>query len=873
MTVQTNTNVASFLGNGAATYPIGFKFNSAADLVVQKTVIATGVTTTLTLNSDYSVAGASVEEGGSITFSQAPTSAESIKVTRVVDLLQLTDLRNQGKFYAEVHEAVFDKLVMIDQQQQTEIDDANARSDEAVATANAANAKSDQAVAKAAQNLIDMQAQYDAFEQGASLVIIGDYAPGLVVDGYNKIFRKDGEFYRAKAELTLPYQLTGDWATDSAYLVGVGDAVLRQDLTTADGADMVGYKGRTVADKLGDVANIMDYGAVADGVTDDAPALRAAMAALVAKGGGYLYLPAGTYYLNSGDPRGMAMLPITGKNEFYTVCEIGDGVTVYGDGDATVIKYESNRVGEYLSPNSVDGIYRGDVGALFANFRVRANNNTPYAVGSFHVRDFRVLYTPLLNQTKDYIDGQVVRIYSNSGEVANGNFTVKNVNVTSNPGHQCFSYEKVDSFDASDNRIYSPGYSSNPSNSDHSVFFITGTKARYAGNQCFGAVPDKNSTFFESHCLYNDITGNLCFGMNVFANAVSQVVHPGAAYDFSQFRIAHNYARQCKTFVMDFCYTANRKSSLEILNNNILLLAATVNDPEAIVRFANDTGSPPADILPTDLIIIRGNTVDFVESTGLEVAYATSFDALINHSQVSHLVVENNEVRKARRAVVNIEGTKIVSARIANNRLLNACHRGNGTADESGRASRAAIMCTLSPGSILDRLEVERNTISNAYSGASVAYALLVANFFGASAATKFVVKWNTVLGGTTRNVFVDAQGANTHAADTFEIDHTHTVFDAASSYAELVSCGAPLTAIKAGSVGRHLDVTALMVGSGGSKSPKVEAHGSAAPVARYWFVGNVMHNTAPAPSGAMGWVCTVAGTPGTWKAFGTIAA
>ena len=67
MTVQTNTNVASFLGNGAATYPIGFKFNSAADLVVQKTVIATGVTTTLTLNSDYSVAGASVEEGGSIT--------------------------------------------------------------------------------------------------------------------------------------------------------------------------------------------------------------------------------------------------------------------------------------------------------------------------------------------------------------------------------------------------------------------------------------------------------------------------------------------------------------------------------------------------------------------------------------------------------------------------------------------------------------------------------------------------------------------------------------------------------------------------------------------------------------------------------------
>lgn len=259
MTVQTNTNVASFLGNGAATYPIGFKFNSAADLVVQKTVIATGVTTTLTLNSDYSVAGAGVEEGGSITFSQAPTSAESIKVTRVVDLLQLTDLRNQGKFYAEVHEAVFDKLVMIDQQQQTEIDDANAKSDEAVATANAANAKSDQAVAKAAQNLIDMQAQYDAFEQGAALYVIGDYAAGLVISAYNKIFRKDGEFYRAAASLDLPYTLTGNWATESVNFVSVGDDVLRQDLANATdpakGATMVAYGYGTVADTLDEIVS------------------------------------------------------------------------------------------------------------------------------------------------------------------------------------------------------------------------------------------------------------------------------------------------------------------------------------------------------------------------------------------------------------------------------------------------------------------------------------------------------------------------------------------------------------------------------------------------------------------------------------------
>ncbi|HAR06635.1 MAG TPA: hypothetical protein DCR72_13850 [Pseudomonas sp.] len=343
MTVQTNTNVANFLGNGAATYPIGFKFNSAADLVVQKTVIATGVTTTLTLNSDYSVAGAGVEEGGSITFSQAPTSAESIKVTRVVDLLQLTDLRNQGKFYAEVHEEVFDKLVMVDQQQQTEINDANAKSDESVATANAANAKSDQAVAKAAQNLVDMQAQYDAFEQGASFVVIGDYTAGLVVDGYNKIFRKDGEFYRAKADLTLPYPLTGDWAVDAPKFVSVGDDVLRQELAAPGGAALVGYMGGTVADALGSAPlSVKAYGAVGDGLTDDTAAIQACLDDAAAKGAYVVGSPLDVYSVST------ITIPAGIRAVDFTQCVIKgqgtapDAVVVLGDyaqplGGSTVI--------------------------------------------------------------------------------------------------------------------------------------------------------------------------------------------------------------------------------------------------------------------------------------------------------------------------------------------------------------------------------------------------------------------------------------------------------------------------------------------------------------------------------------------------------
>jgi hypothetical protein len=45
----------------------------------------------------------------------------------------------------------------------------------------------------------------------------------------------------------------------------------------------------------------------------------------------------------------------------------------------------------------------------------------------------------------------------------------------------------------------------------------------------------------------------------------------------------------------------------------------------------------------------------------------------------------------------------------------------------------------------------------------------------------------------------------------------------------------------------------------------------TAYPSAGNWFVGDIVYNVAPAASANIGWVCTTAGSPGTWKPFGTI--
>jgi hypothetical protein len=46
----------------------------------------------------------------------------------------------------------------------------------------------------------------------------------------------------------------------------------------------------------------------------------------------------------------------------------------------------------------------------------------------------------------------------------------------------------------------------------------------------------------------------------------------------------------------------------------------------------------------------------------------------------------------------------------------------------------------------------------------------------------------------------------------------------------------------------------------------------SAAPTTGRWSVGDIVYNSTPTAGGNIGWVCVTAGSPGTWKAFGTIA-
>lgn len=113
MTVSTEVDHNEYTGNGATTsFPYTFRIFKKSDLVVQVSDL-NGNVTELVLDTGYTVTGAGTYSGGYVVLPSPLAAGWRITIERVLDVVQETDLRNQGKFFPEVHEDAFDYLTML----------------------------------------------------------------------------------------------------------------------------------------------------------------------------------------------------------------------------------------------------------------------------------------------------------------------------------------------------------------------------------------------------------------------------------------------------------------------------------------------------------------------------------------------------------------------------------------------------------------------------------------------------------------------------------------------------------------------------------------------------------------------------------------
>ena len=120
MTISTTLDRISYAGNGSTTpFSFPYLFFADADLTVILVVDSTGVETTQTITSHYTITGAGDQSGGTVTMATPPASGETLVILRDADITQGLDLVENDPFPSDLIEQQFDKLTIAAQKLDT----------------------------------------------------------------------------------------------------------------------------------------------------------------------------------------------------------------------------------------------------------------------------------------------------------------------------------------------------------------------------------------------------------------------------------------------------------------------------------------------------------------------------------------------------------------------------------------------------------------------------------------------------------------------------------------------------------------------------------------------------------------------------------
>jgi len=125
MTISSTTTKNSYSGNGSTT-AFAYSFYIPASTDIQVIVRSSTGTETVksegTGSTNYAITGVGSASGGNVTFVTAPASGETVVLRRNTAKTQATDYVANDPFPAETHEDALDKLTIIGQDLQEQVD-------------------------------------------------------------------------------------------------------------------------------------------------------------------------------------------------------------------------------------------------------------------------------------------------------------------------------------------------------------------------------------------------------------------------------------------------------------------------------------------------------------------------------------------------------------------------------------------------------------------------------------------------------------------------------------------------------------------------------------------------------------------------------
>lgn len=253
MTVSTELSHEEYVGNGVTTdFDFRFRIFEGKHLIV---VVADseGNETTLKNGTDYTIVGAGSFHGGKVVLNKPLAKGWKILLERDLPVVQETDLRNQGKFFAEVHEDAFDYLTMLIQKA---LGTFSLSLRKPTYLSNYYDAKGNRIA-----NLAPPKLGTDAVNK--------DYVDNSIKDIDSKTLRVKDKPINAlpnteqRANKILAFDSVGQPITVLPESGSASDVLI--ELAKPTGSKLIGFGQTTVDEKLKEIKSVIDYGVKGDG--------------------------------------------------------------------------------------------------------------------------------------------------------------------------------------------------------------------------------------------------------------------------------------------------------------------------------------------------------------------------------------------------------------------------------------------------------------------------------------------------------------------------------------------------------------------------------------------------------------------------------
>jgi hypothetical protein len=381
-----------------------------------------------------------------------------------------------------------------------------------------------------------------------------------------------------------------------------------------------------VCEKLAQTVSIMDFGATGDGVTDDAPALRAAMAALNGLGGGELFVPSGTFLLNS-----LVVYP-GGTNKCFS--PLYPNISIRGVGGQSIFKAGNNTLNSQQSSMFFDFVSTSDVDFFkfdSLTFDHNGTNNLYPASGYYPMQAISINTTAGAGDFIKFIEVKNCFFLDNAGrnsitivdqDLSTSQEYIRMVNITNNMFN---------------NFGYTVGNGANSNNNDHSALYIQAQECVINNNIFSNDYFDQNTTdvaaAFDHHAVY------CTFNDNVIYNTTYSIAHQNSVVSTIWNQISNNIARTA-CFYKWFDGAGGGKGNNVFSNNSIQWLTSSGMPNACFDFFAAEVSDPAAS--PQASTIIEGNLIEQIGSqfTGLT-------NSAIDIKRVDNLTIQNNVINGA----------------------------------------------------------------------------------------------------------------------------------------------------------------------------------------------------------------------------------